>query len=100
MDNKYKAILPLGAALAALGVPAAQAAIPSQNSTDDQSTGHSTASVTRDQVNQVVKVGGDLLGFVVTQDADGMVVAQHYSHYSHSSHSSHSSHQSHYSSRY
>jgi len=100
MASKGKVILSLGAALAALGVPAAQAAIPPQDSTEDQAAGRAAPSVSREQVNQIVKSGADLLGFVVTENADGTVVAQHYSHYSHSSHSSHSSHQSHYSSRY
>lgn len=100
MATKKRVILSLGAALAALGIPVAEAAVSTERGADDQSKGTVTPSVSRDQVNQFVKVGEDLLGFVVTEDAEGMVVSQHYSHTSHSSHSSHSSHQSHYSSRY
>lgn len=42
--------------------------------------------------NVVIGVGEDLLGFVVTRDANGTVVAQgHSSHVSHASHASHAS---------
>jgi hypothetical protein len=43
--------------------------------------------------NTIVSTGQDLLGFVVNEQADGTIVAQHVSH------ASHASHRSHYSSR-
>jgi hypothetical protein len=41
------------------------------------------------QPNTIVSTGRDLLGFTVTEQADGTVVAQHASHASHASHHSH-----------
>ena len=47
-------------------------------------------------VNLTLDVEGNYLGFVVSENAEGIVTAYHASH---QSHSSHSSHRSHYSSR-
>jgi len=47
-----------------------------------------------DKANFVYPMAEDLLGLVVTRQADGTVVAQHASHVSHSSHASHHSHYS------
>jgi len=97
MDKKHKLFLSLSSALAALGAPTSQAAVETPPEVEAEPSPRNVARVSRDQVNRFVNVGGDLLGFVVTEGADGAVVAEHYSH---TSHSSHSSHHSHYSSRY
>lgn len=102
MERKRTVILSISAALAALGLPPAFAA--TEQSADDTGTATPGSAVTppfsRDEVNQIVRVGDDFMGFVVSQSADGTVVAGHYSHTSHASHQSHQSHQSHYSSRF
>jgi hypothetical protein len=55
-----------------------------------------TAAAQAGQPNTLVSTGQDLLGFIVNEQADGTIVAQHVSH---ASHASHASHHSHYSSR-
>jgi hypothetical protein len=100
MKSKKTAVVPLATALASLATganataPAVQ--LPDQGSrpTDSQK-----ASATNIQANTIFKAGEDLLGLLVTRNADGTVVAQHASHMSHASHASHASHHSHYSSR-
>jgi hypothetical protein len=85
-------ILSLAAALGALSTTApAQAAYTPETGETSQ-----PGQVPAAAPNTFVSVGYDLLGFTVTQQADGTIVAAHSSH---SSHSSHASHHSHYSSR-
>jgi len=100
MQDKSTKLLSLGAALAALGAPAAQAAIEPAVTDEASAPQPSQSEFEREQVNRIFSVGGDLLGFVITEQEGGTVLATHYSHVSHASHSSHVSHQSHYSSRY
>jgi hypothetical protein len=83
-------VLPLAAALSALGAPV-QAAVPTNNvavPSADQAKGT--------KPDFVFVAGQDLLGFTIHERSDGTVVAAHTSH---ASHASHASHHSHYSSR-
>lgn len=95
MIRKRTIILPIATALASLstGLVSASAATNVEANVSEPATKPAEA----EPANTFFKVGEDLLGFLVTEQADGTVVAQHRSHYSHSSHSSH---RSHYSSRY
>lgn len=95
MKRKNIAIVPLATALASL-TTGANATVPAVNSADHsaQPADSQQAKAIEIQPNTIFRVGEDLLGLLVTQNADGTVVAQHSSHYSHSSHASHASHAS------
>jgi len=89
MAEKSKIVLSLGAALASLtglSVQGADAAI-----ANNVSASATENAATKLQPNAHYQVGEDLLGFVMTKQADGTVVAQHASHASHASHTSHAS---------
>lgn len=91
MKRKSKVILPLTSALGALAgtaVAATEATSATQTVDPSNSTAPKGAEV---QVtpNTLVSTGETLLGFVMTDQADGTVVAQHVSHASHASHASH-----------
>jgi hypothetical protein len=98
MKRKSTVILPLASALGALvgTVPAveAKAGVPSDpiNSASSEKTAVQTGQVP----NTLVSTGETLLGFIMTDQPDGTVIAQHVSH---ASHASHASHRSHFSSR-
>jgi hypothetical protein len=98
MDNMKRSagvILPLASALAALGGAVAtetEAAISSEPVTAPETS----ATQTTQAPNILASTGETLLGFVMTDQPDGTVIAQHVSH---ASHASHASHHSHYSSR-
>jgi hypothetical protein len=90
MKSKGTKILPLAGALGALAGTAvvateAQSAIPT---TDPATSAPSEASTTpvAKVPNTLVSTGETLLGFVMTDQPDGTVVAQHASHASHHSH--------------
>lgn len=97
MPGRSKTIFSLGAALASL-------AGAHMMSSEAQATSNSTDVIapTNDAVSAGAQiepsghfqVGEDLLGFVVTRQADGTLIAQHASHASHASHHSHASHAS------
>ena len=91
MPKKLPTIMPLAAALAALTGTAAIIAAPADAKTTEPVTSDSIKATEPSGAapNRVVSVGEDFLGFIVTNKADGTVLAQHYSHYSHSSHASH-----------
>ena len=91
---KKNVVVPLATALAAL-TTGANATAPSATPPDTGSNPADSqqATPTNIQPNTVFTAGEDLLGLLVTQNADGTIVAQH------ASHSSHASHHSHYSSR-
>ena len=93
MSRKTQTIIPLAAALAALGASGAPAEV---NAAVPEGTVVRTTAVLKPtgQPNLFYTIGDDLLSFTVTQNADGTMVAQHYSHSSHSSHASHASHAS------
>lgn len=102
MSRKAPVILPLATALASLaGVPATvdDASAKTPDASSAASSQNNTVAQTG-QPNVVFKAGEDLLGLIVTQQADGTIIAQHSSHVSHASHASHSSHHSHYSSNF
>lgn len=86
-------LVPLAAALAALS-GAGAATSPLQAAASAESPPRDNAGQAGREPNRFLAIGDDLLGFVVTEKADGTVEARHYSH------RSHSSHRSHYSSRY
>jgi hypothetical protein len=93
MSRKAIIILPLATALASLiGAPgentASKAATPTQSATPENRL---ASAVTP---NSFAVAGQDLLGFLVTEQADGTLIAQHVSHASHASHRSHASHYS------
>ena len=93
MAEKSKSLLSIGAALASLSglsVQGAEAKPVVVN--DDASTPAKQALVSSNLVaNAHFQAGEDLLGFVMTKQADGTIVAQHSSHASHGSHASHAS---------
>jgi hypothetical protein len=94
MAKPRNVIMPVAAALGALSstTPATDSnAAASPNPTVSQATVPVTQA---GQPNTIVSTGKDLLGFTVTEQADGTVVAQHSSHASHASHASHHSHYS------
>lgn len=93
MKPKATAILPLAGALGALagtavGTTEAQSAIPSADPAASASS-VTTATLAAKVPNTLVSTGETLLGFVMTDQPDGTVVAQHVSHASHASHVSH-----------
>ena len=92
METKRSGVISLATALTALGTPVAQAALESSETTVGSSDFKRTETeLPKEQANQSVNVGGNLLGFLVTTDLNGTVVAQHVSHSSHASHASHAS---------
>ncbi len=93
MKNKSFVVLPLTTALAAL-CGAADASLPASNSAEPASGAADAQRVNKTLPNMIFTAGEDLLGLLVTTNADGTIVAQHSSHYSHSSHASHASHAS------
>ena len=90
MAEKSKLLLSIGAALASLSglsVQGAEAKIAVVN--DDTSTPAKQAlDSAKLMANAYFQLGEDLLGFVMTKQADGTIVAQHSSHASHASHAS------------
>jgi hypothetical protein len=95
MKRKSFAILPLATAIASLFGGTGANATPTTDLTPSPNAVSQEASAQTKLIpNTFFTSGEDLLGLLVTQQADGTVVAQHSSHYSHSSHSSHSSHAS------
>ena len=93
MKSKGTKILPLASALGALaGTSAvateAQSVIPTAGPTDSAAS-ETTAVPVATVPNTLVSTGETLLGFVMTDQPDGTVVAQHVSHASHASHASH-----------
>lgn len=99
MKRKSMFVLPLATALASLS-GAVDASVPANNSVEPTPGPANAQGVNKIQPNTIFTAGEDLLGLLVTTNADGTIVAQHASHYSHSSHASHASHASHFSSRY
>ncbi len=88
---KYKpvVILPLASALGTLAGSAMVAAEAKPASTDAAVKSQAAAAQSGQRPNTFVSTGEALLGFVMTEQADGTVVAQHVSHASHASHASH-----------
>jgi len=92
MKRKPVVILPLASALGAL---AGSAMVPAEAksiaSADPAVTSEAAAAKSGQKANTFVSTGESLLGFIVTQQADGTIVADHESHASHASHESHAS---------
>jgi hypothetical protein len=91
MAEKSKIVLSLGAALASLTGISVQGAEAKSVTANDVSATATENTATKLEANAHYQVGEDLLGFVMTKQADGTIVAQHSSHASHASHSSHAS---------
>jgi hypothetical protein len=92
MSQKKTIILPLATALVSL-TTSANSAVPTVQSPDQANASTDTQEANANSVpaNTVFNAGEDLLGLLVTKNADGTIVAQHSSHVSHASHTSHSS---------
>ena len=92
MAEKSKILLSLGAALASLTGFSVQGAEAKQAANGDvTSPAKQALDSAKLAANAHFQVGEDLLGFVMTKQADGTIVAQHSSHASHGSHASHAS---------
>jgi hypothetical protein len=91
--SKSKVVIGLGGALTALVGPTALLPGMTDAHHVDARTQEFGASAIKPTV--AVPFGGQLMGFTVSDNADGIVVASHGSHVSHASHDSHSSHASH-----
>ena len=93
MAEKSKILLSLGAALASLTGFSVQGAEAKPSALNDDATSPAKQSLDSAKLaaNAHFQVGEDLLGFVMTKQADGTIVAQHSSHASHGSHASHAS---------
>jgi len=93
MAKQSKSLLSIGAALASLSglsVQGAEAKVAVVN--DDASAAAKQAlDSAKPLANAHFQAGEDLLGFVMTRQADGTIVAQHSSHASHAYHASHAS---------
>ena len=92
-----KQILSLGAAIASLtGAQVLSTEAQATSAAGDVKTSNVGAASSLPQLepNAHYRIGEDLLGFVMTQQPDGTLVAQHSSHASHASHHSHASHAS------
>lgn len=88
MAEKSKIVLSLGAALASLTGMSVQGAEAKSVTADDVSAAATENTATKLEANAHYQAGEDLLGFVMTKQADGTIVAQHSSHASHASHAS------------
>lgn len=84
-----KTILPLASALAALSASAATSEASAPANTPNSETNASEVKSVQGEANTIISNGEALMGFVVTDHADGTIVAQHVSHASHASHASH-----------
>jgi hypothetical protein len=91
MKRKSTVILPLASALAALSGSSMVVAEAKSVPTGDAAVNSEAAAAQKVQPNTLVSTGESLLGFIMTEQPDGTVVAQHASHASHASHHSHSS---------
>jgi hypothetical protein len=90
MSYNQKIILSLSAALAALtGASSDKTEAKAIDATDQNSIASEMTNSAKPVPNAAIQVGEDLLGFVMTKQADGTIVAGHSSHVSHASHASH-----------
>jgi hypothetical protein len=87
MHRRTIKLVPLATALASISGMAATSA----NAIPAPETQSTTADTSQSQLspNLLVSTGTDLLGFIITKQSDGTVVAGHSSHASHASHASH-----------
>ena len=77
MAEKSKVVLSLGAALASLTGMSVQGAEAKSVIADEVSAATAENTAIKLQPNAHYQVGEDLLGFVMTKQADGTIVAQH-----------------------
>jgi hypothetical protein len=89
MAEKSKILLSLGAALASLTGMSVQGAEAKPAVGNDANSSAAENTGIKPEPNAHFQVGEDLLGFVMTKQADGTIVAGHSSHASHASHASH-----------
>ena len=83
--EKSKVLLSLGAALASLTGLSVQGAEAKSITGNDVGASAAENTAIKLEPNAHYQVGEDLLGFVVTKQPDGTIVAQHASHASHAS---------------
>ena len=90
MAGTSKTVLSLGAALASLtGLSVQGAEAKTTVASDDVTSPAKLDLGAKPTPNAHFQVGEDLLGFVMTKQPDGTIVAGHSSHSSHASHASH-----------
>jgi hypothetical protein len=91
MSRKTPVILPIATALASLTSVSATLDNAAAKTGDVSSAADAQNNVVPQtgEPNLVFNAGEDLLGLIVTRQADGTVIAQHSSHASHASHASH-----------
>jgi len=94
MKRKTVGLMSIATALASLGTVAQAGTPPVTSPEGNTATTNEQAGAIKIIPNTIFTAGQDLLGLLITQNADGTIVAQHASHYSHSSHASHASHAS------
>lgn len=96
MARQTPVILPLATALASLAsVPATvDDAVAKTGDSPGAASAQKNSVAQTGRANLIFKAGEDLLGLIITQQADGTIIAQHESHASHASHASHHSHYS------
>ena len=98
MKHKKKFMIPVAAALAAVAGTSNAVEVKQVNFTEKNHETSATqalkkALVAGDRI-ATYSVGEELHALLLRKNADGVILAGHYSHRSHSSHSSHSSHYS------
>ena len=97
MSHKPTVVLSLAAAIASLmgasTATNAKATSPANEPNGGASAPDSPSPVSL-KANAVFAAGDEMMSFVMSERADGAVVAQHVSHASHASHASHHSHYS------
>ncbi len=92
MTQKRITVVSLASALAAL-VSNAHASV-QKNAPVPETAPSPELGASVSEPNIFYNLSGDVMGLVAARNADGTVLAQHYSHVSHESHSSHVSHYS------
>jgi hypothetical protein len=103
MSSKAKFLIPVAAAIAAI-TPLSKAVESkkdlNQNDIKNLLSEQIDKSITTNGERLATyRVGDELHGLILHKNAEGIMVAGHYSHSSHASHASHASHSSHFSSR-
>jgi hypothetical protein len=91
MAEKSKILLSLGAALASLTGMSVQGVDAKPAVGNDLSSSANENAAIKPEPNAHFQVGEDFLGFVMTKQPDGTIIAGHSSHSSHASHASHAS---------
>ncbi len=98
MSTNKKFLIPVATALAAATGTSNAVEVKQVNSTESKQETSATQALKKvlaaEDKLATYSVGDELHGLILRKNAEGVVLAGHYSHRSHSSHSSHSSHYS------